>query len=100
MTTTVTTEGRGEAFVAAGREKLESALKAVAGPVAGFALFVLMWQVIAMQIPELPTPGVTWHAAVTLFSDPFYDNGPTTRASAGTWWPRWSAWPSALAWRR
>jgi len=66
-------------MVAAGREKLESALKAVAGPVAGFALFVLMWQVIAMQIPEIPTPGVTWHAAVTLFSDPFYDNGPNDK---------------------
>ncbi|MDH0736540.1 nitrate ABC transporter permease [Achromobacter spanius] len=79
MTTTVTTVGRGEAFVAAGREKLESALKTVAGPVAGFALFVLMWQVIAMQIPEIPTPGVTWHAAVTLFSDPFYDNGPNDK---------------------
>ncbi|MNX85003.1 Bicarbonate transport system permease protein CmpB [compost metagenome] len=79
MTSTVTTVGRGEAFVAAGREKLESALKAVAGPVAGFALFVLMWQVIAMQIPEIPTPGVTWHAAVTLFADPFYDNGPNDK---------------------
>src|SRR5690606_15427867 len=44
-----------------------------------FALFVLMWQVIAMQIPEIPTPGVTWHAAVTLFSDPFYDNGPNDK---------------------
>ncbi len=58
------------------RERLEAALRAVVGPVAGFALFVLVWQVVAMRIPEIPTPGVTWRAAVELFSDPFYDNGP------------------------
>ncbi|EJO33003.1 nitrate ABC transporter permease [Achromobacter marplatensis] len=76
---TVTNVGRGEAMSAAGRERLESVLKAVAGSVAGFALFVLVWQVVAMRIPEIPTPGVTWHAAVELFSDPFYDNGPNDK---------------------
>ncbi|MGV2865014.1 nitrate ABC transporter permease [Achromobacter sp. AGC39] len=76
---TVTSLGRGVAFIAAGRERLESVLKAVVGPVAGFALFVLVWQVVAMRIPEIPTPAVTWHAAVTLFSDPFYDNGPNDK---------------------
>jgi len=70
---------RGDAFAALWRERLESALKAVVGPVAGFALFVLVWQVVAMRIPEIPTPGVTWHAAVELFSDPFYDNGPNDK---------------------
>ncbi len=63
----------------AGRDHLEALLRAVVGPVAGFALFVLVWQVVAMRIPEIPTPGVTWHAAVTLFSDPFYDNGPNDK---------------------
>ena len=38
------------------RERLEAALRAVVGPVAGFALFVLVWQVVAMRIPEIPTP--------------------------------------------
>ncbi|MFY0480825.1 nitrate ABC transporter permease [Achromobacter marplatensis] len=76
---TVTNVGRTDAILAAGRERLESVLKAVAGPVAGFALFVLVWQVVAMRIPEIPTPGVTWHAAVELFSDPFYDNGPNDK---------------------
>lgn len=61
------------------RERLEAALRAVVGPVAGFALFVLVWQVVAMRIPEIPTPGVTWRAAVELFSDPFYDNGPNDK---------------------
>ncbi|WP_367352943.1 nitrate ABC transporter permease [Achromobacter animicus] len=76
---TVTMTTRGDAFATLWRERLESALKAVVGPVAGFALFVLVWQVVAMRIPEIPTPGVTWHAAVELFSDPFYDNGPNDK---------------------
>lgn len=76
---TVTMTRRGGEFAAWGRERLESALKAVVGPIAGFALFVLVWQVVAMRIPEIPTPGVTWHAAVELFADPFYDNGPNDK---------------------
>lgn len=76
---TVTNVSRAEAILGAGRERLEAALKAVAGPVAGFALFVLVWQVVSMRIPEIPTPGVTWRAAVELFSDPFYDNGPNDK---------------------
>lgn len=76
---TVTMTSRGSEFAAPWRERLESALKAVVGPVAGFALFVLVWQVVAMRIPEIPTPGVTWHAAVELFADPFYDNGPNDK---------------------
>ncbi len=76
---TVTMTSRGSEFAALWRERLESALKAVVGPVAGFALFVLVWQMVAMRIPEIPTPGVTWHAAVELFADPFYDNGPNDK---------------------
>ena len=76
---TVTMTSRGSEFAALWRERLESALKAVVGPVAGFALFVLVWQVVAMRIPEIPTPGVTWLAAVELFADPFYDNGPNDK---------------------
>ncbi|MFD4841547.1 nitrate ABC transporter permease [Achromobacter sp. NPDC058515] len=76
---TVTSMRRSDEFAALWRERLESALKAVVGPAAGFALFVLVWQVVAMRIPEIPTPGVTWSAAVDLFSDPFYDNGPNDK---------------------
>ncbi|MBO1012992.1 nitrate ABC transporter permease [Achromobacter sp. SD115] len=75
----VTTMSRGDEFIALWRERLEFALRAVVGPVAGFALFVLVWQVVALRIPEIPTPGVTWRAAVELFSDPFYDNGPNDK---------------------
>ncbi|WP_343619675.1 nitrate ABC transporter permease [Ralstonia sp.] len=45
-------------------------------PLLGFVLFVLAWQGIATAIPALPTPAVTWKAAVALFADPFYRNGP------------------------
>ncbi|WP_439889996.1 nitrate ABC transporter permease [Ralstonia sp. 25C] len=45
-------------------------------PVLGLVIFVLAWQGIATAIPALPTPAVTWKAAVTLFADPFYRNGP------------------------
>ena len=74
-----TSMSRGDELLVLWRERLESALRAVVGPVAGFALFVLVWQVVALRIPEIPTPGVTWRAAVELFSDPFYDNGPNDK---------------------
>lgn len=45
-------------------------------PVLGLVVFVLAWQGIATAIPALPTPAVTWKAAVALFADPFYRNGP------------------------
>lgn len=58
------------------RSRLEAALRATAGPAAGFALFALVWQVIAILAPDIPTPSRTWAAARELFADPFYDNGP------------------------
>ena len=45
-------------------------------PMLGLVIFVLAWQGIATAIPALPTPAVTWKAAVALFADPFYRNGP------------------------
>lgn len=61
------------------RQRLEAVVGAVMGPVFGIALLILAWQATAMMVPELPTPGVTWDAAVVLFSDPFYDNGPNDK---------------------
>ena len=45
-------------------------------PVAGFALFVLVWQIIAQSGGQIPTPAKVWEAAVKIFSDPFYRKGP------------------------
>jgi len=46
-------------------------------PVAGFALLLLIWSLVAMTNSNgLPTPRETWQQALTVFSDPFYSNGP------------------------
>ena len=42
----------------------------------GFAVFVLVWQAIHLAIAEIPSPAFTLHAAIELFSDPFYSKGP------------------------
>lgn len=45
-------------------------------PLLGLMLFVFSWAVLSHFRTELPGPVSTWHAAVALFSDPFYSNGP------------------------
>lgn len=45
-------------------------------PLLGLALLIFGWAMLSHLRPELPTPWVTWQAAVVLFSDPFYQNGP------------------------
>ncbi len=58
------------------REALAALVLKAVPPVLGFALFVLAWHGIATMIPAIPTPQATWNAAVPLFADPFYRNGP------------------------
>jgi nitrate/nitrite transport system permease protein len=59
------------------RERLRATMLAVLPPVAGLALFVLVWAVIASGADSrLPGPAKTWASAVDLFSKPFYRNGP------------------------
>jgi len=43
---------------------------------AGIALFIVLWEVVARQGGRIPGPAVVWKAAVTIFSDPFYSKGP------------------------
>ena len=45
-------------------------------PIAGFAMFVLLWQIIAQSGGQIPTPAKVWEAAIKIFSDPFYSKGP------------------------
>jgi nitrate/nitrite transport system permease protein len=57
-------------------ERLQRLVRTVLPPLAGLALFVLFWHVLAVTGKRLPTPAVTWDAAVELFAKPFYRNGP------------------------
>jgi nitrate/nitrite transport system permease protein len=48
----------------------------VLAPLAGFAVFLLIWQIIAQTGGQIPGPAKVWEAAVKVFSDPFYRKGP------------------------
>lgn len=46
-------------------------------PVLGFALLVLIWELVALRSNNgFPSPLATWQQALTVFSDPFYSKGP------------------------
>jgi nitrate/nitrite transport system permease protein len=45
-------------------------------PLLGLALFVGAWALVAKSSPQLPGPALVFDAALQLFSDPFYRNGP------------------------
>jgi nitrate/nitrite transport system permease protein len=67
--------------VSAGRRQrlgagLAAALRLLLPPALGLAAFVGVWALVSKSSPQLPGPSVVFHAAVTLFSDPFYRNGP------------------------
>ena len=51
-------------------------LLALLPPVLGLAMLVLAWQLVSASNSNFPSPAVTWEAAVKLFADPFYSNGP------------------------
>ncbi|HLA36453.1 MAG TPA: nitrate ABC transporter permease [Rhodocyclaceae bacterium] len=56
--------------------KLREIARHVIPPVFGVALLVGIWALVAMNNSAIPGPGKTWEAAVRLFADPFYRNGP------------------------
>jgi nitrate/nitrite transport system permease protein len=56
-------------------KRRERALRVLA-PVAGIAVFCLIWQIIAQSGGQIPGPAKVWEAAVKLFADPFYIKGP------------------------
>ena len=43
---------------------------------AGIAVFIALWEIVARQGGRIPGPAVVWKAAVAIFSDPFYSKGP------------------------
>ncbi len=42
----------------------------------GIVVFVAMWAAVATLRPDLPGPAKTWLAAMKVFAEPFYVNGP------------------------
>ncbi|MRV71081.1 nitrate ABC transporter permease [Duganella sp. FT92W] len=59
-----------------GSARLRAAVLKFLPPLAGLALLVLAWQILAAKNSSFPTPLATWDEAVHLFSDPFYRKGP------------------------
>ncbi|MBY0239503.1 MAG: nitrate ABC transporter permease [Burkholderiaceae bacterium] len=59
-----------------GGTRLQALVLKFLPPLAGLALLVLAWQVLAAKTSGFPTPLETWNEAVHLFSDPFYRKGP------------------------
>ncbi|MDY7577930.1 nitrate ABC transporter permease [Herbaspirillum sp. RTI4] len=51
-------------------------LKPVIPALTGIATLILVWQFIAANTGNFPTPWVTLQEAIKLFADPFYRNGP------------------------
>ncbi|QNG99153.1 nitrate ABC transporter permease [Pseudomonas sediminis] len=55
---------------------LGSLFKAGIAPLLGIIAFIGFWSLLAQYSEGLPGPLSTWEAALVLFADPFYDNGP------------------------
>jgi nitrate/nitrite transport system permease protein len=57
-------------------DKLRGWIMIILPPILGLAFFLAVWAGLASARQDLPGPLSTWHAAVHLFSDPFYIKGP------------------------
>jgi len=57
-------------------EKFNTFLRAVLPPTLGMLVLIGIWYVATHKGGSIPGPVQTWDAAVTLFADPFYRNGP------------------------
>jgi len=57
-------------------QPVAGAVKLLLPPLAGLLLALLAWQVVASRNTAFPTPQATLQAAIALFADPFYSNGP------------------------
>ncbi|MCE1238940.1 MAG: nitrate ABC transporter permease [Azonexaceae bacterium] len=57
-------------------ETLRNLFRSALPPVLGLFLLIGIWHVATQSGGAIPSPGTVWDAAVVLFSDPFYNNGP------------------------
>ena len=58
------------------RSSMPSWLMQIIAPLLGLAFLVLVWQIIAMNNSQFPTPLLTLQEALKLFADPFYRTSP------------------------
>lgn len=58
------------------RSSMPSWLMQIIAPLLGLAFLVLIWQIIAMNNSQFPTPMATLQEALKLFADPFYRTSP------------------------
>ena len=57
-------------------ERLATAGRAALPPFLGMVLLLGIWHVATHKGGAIPGPAQVWEAALALFSDPFYRNGP------------------------
>ena len=57
-------------------ESLRNLAMAVIPPLCGIGLLLGIWALASLKGGSIPGPGQTWEAALKLFADPFYRNGP------------------------
>jgi nitrate/nitrite transport system permease protein len=65
----------------ANQKQRRELLGRIVAPIFGIALFIGIWALVS-QMGSIPGPAKTWTAAVQVFSDPFYKNGPNDQGIA------------------
>ncbi len=77
-------------------KQIKSQVRNVLLATAGFAVALLIWQVVALISPDLPGPLQTLPTFWELISNPFYDNGPNDKGVgiqvAYSLWRVFSGW--------
>ncbi|WP_018608986.1 nitrate ABC transporter permease [Uliginosibacterium gangwonense] len=76
MLKTIAPQKNGGRILAKLNDSLGILMHTVLPPLLGFVLLLGIWSIVSMTNKGIPTPQTVWHAAVVLFSDPFYSNGP------------------------
>jgi hypothetical protein len=57
-------------------DRFRDLAKVIIPPLFGIALMLGIWALVAIKSGNIPGPDKTWAAALKLFADPFYQNGP------------------------
>ena len=57
-------------------DRFRDLAKVIIPPLFGIAMMLGIWALVAIKSGNIPGPDKTWAAALKLFADPFYQNGP------------------------